>query len=66
MKNVREAISIMKKSFELRGHHESLSVVFCFLILDIIIADIPDNHRKDLAKIAFYSFSNPLELVEAI
>ena len=34
--------------------------------MDIIVIDIPDNHRKDLAKIAFYTFSHPLEMVEAI
>lgn len=62
-----KAIPKIRKLIELRGDQENYSAVFCYLILDIIITDIPtESHKRDLAKIAFYTYSKPLELLDII
>jgi hypothetical protein len=66
LREVHEAIRMLKRSVEQRGDRENFAAVYCFLVLDIIIADLSDSHRRDLAKIVFYTFSHPLKLIDVI
>jgi hypothetical protein len=36
------------------------------MILNLIMAEISENHKKDMAKIAFYTFNHPLKLLNII
>ena len=65
MKAVRKAIPTIRKLIQLRGDDEHYSTVFCYLILNIIIKDIASEaHKRYLAKIAFFTYSHPLDLLE--
>lgn len=40
--------------------------MFCYIILNLIMAEISENHKRDMAKIAFYTFNHPLQLLQII
>ena len=67
LKDVKKAIPYIRKLIALRGNSENYCVVFCYLILDIIINEIAtETHKRDFAKIAFHTYSKPLELLDII
>lgn len=66
-KEVRKAIPLIRTLIIIRGENENYSAVFCYLILNIIISQInTETHKRDLTKIAFYTYKKPLELLEII
>jgi hypothetical protein len=67
LQEVSKAIPKIRTLLKLRGNTENYAVVFCYLILNIIIRDIQTaSHKRNLAKIAFYTYSRPLELLDII
>lgn len=67
LKDVKKAIPYIRKLIQLRGDSENYSVVFCYLILDIIMGEIATEiHKRTFAMIAFHTYSKPLELLDII
>lgn len=67
LKDVKKAIPYIRTLIKLRENEENYSIVFCYLILNIIIVHIPsESHKKDFVKIAFHTFNHPLELLDII
>jgi hypothetical protein len=66
LNNIREAIPMIKKLVELYGDQENYSVIFCFLVVFAILNEMPDVHKKILMKISFFTFNDPLDLLEII
>lgn len=57
---------MIRKLIDIHGNNENYAVVFCFLILSAILNEMPDVHRKGLLRIAFYTFTRPLLLLDVV
>jgi hypothetical protein len=66
LNNIKESIPMIKNLLELYGDKENYGIVFCYQVLSIILNEMSDFHKKGLLKIAFYTFTTPLKLLEIV